>query len=239
MSSEFLPTFLHRSVLLGFVLVLHAAFLFLFTLTKGKLPAPLEMPLIIDFIEPMAAGVKEPHATPLPMAAARPVVTKKAPPPRRQPAPALETTRTNELPADTAPTASVLLPGKNSAAEDVSGGAPGIASGSASGNALSPSGNPEGALVQARFDADYLKNTAPPYPPQSRRLGEEGKVILRVHVSPEGIAEEVEIRTSSGSSRLDDSALRTVRTWKFISAKRGNSAVASWVLVPIIFKLEQ
>ena len=94
-------------------------------------------------------------------------------------------------------------------------------------------------VSQPRFDADYLKNPSPPYPPLSRRMGEEGKVVLRVSVNPQGTADNVEIRTSSGSSRLDDAALNTVKRWKFIPAKRGDSTIQSWVLVPIIFKLEQ
>jgi protein TonB len=70
-------------------------------------------------------------------------------------------------------------------------------------------------------------------------MGEEGKVVLRVLVSPKGTAESIEIKTSSGSTRLDEAALNTVRHWKFIPAKRGDSPIQSWVLVPIIFKLEQ
>jgi protein TonB len=70
-------------------------------------------------------------------------------------------------------------------------------------------------------------------------MGEEGKVILRVLVSPQGAAESVELKTSSGSARLDEAALNTVRHWRFIPAKRGDSPIQSWVLVPITFKLEQ
>lgn len=95
------------------------------------------------------------------------------------------------------------------------------------------------AATQARFDADYLRNPPPPYPPLSRRMGEEGKVVLRVTVSPQGTAEEIEIKASSGSQRLDDAAVNTVKRWKFIPAKRGDVPVQSRVLVPIIFKLEQ
>ena len=90
----------------------------------------------------------------------------------------------------------------------------------------------------ARFDADYLHNPAPLYPALSRRRGEEGKVVLRVSVTPQGTAEGVEVRTSSGSPRLDEAAATTVKNWKFIPAKRGDAPVQSWVLVPIIFKLE-
>ena len=107
------------------------------------------------------------------------------------------------------------------------------------GRGTGPSTGSGGDSVGARFDADYLRNPAPPYPPQSRRLGEEGKVILRVFVTADGNAQEVEVKTSSGSSRLDESARKTVRQWKFVPAKRGGVAVESWVLVPIVFKLEE
>ena len=100
-------------------------------------------------------------------------------------------------------------------------------------------GPAQAVFSQASFAADYLRNPAPPYPPLARRMGEEGEVILRVSVTPNGTAETVEIRSSSGSSRLDEAALRTVRTWKFIPARRDDVAVQSWVLVPLIFKLEQ
>ena len=70
-------------------------------------------------------------------------------------------------------------------------------------------------------------------------MGEEGKVVLRVSINAQGSADNVEIKASSGSQRLDEAAQKTVRNWKFIPAKRGDTAVQSWVLVPIIFKLEQ
>jgi protein TonB len=70
-------------------------------------------------------------------------------------------------------------------------------------------------------------------------MGEEGKVILRVVVSPQGNAESVDVKTSSGSTSLDEAAQKSVRNWRFIPAKRGDTAVQSVVLVPIIFKLEK
>jgi protein TonB len=87
------------------------------------------------------------------------------------------------------------------------------------------------------FNAGYLNNPPPDYPPLSRRMHEEGKVILRVFVSEQGLPSQVEIRTSSGYTRLDDVALSTVRQWKFIPARRGEMPVAAWVLVPISFTL--
>lgn len=95
----------------------------------------------------------------------------------------------------------------------------------------------EPALVQARFDADYLSNPKPPYPAASRRLGETGTVHLRVHVSPGGEAMKVLLKKSSGFERLDRSALETVSRWRFVPARRGDEPVAAWVIVPIVFEL--
>ena len=62
--------------------------------------------------------------------------------------------------------------------------------------------------------------------------------MLRVHVAADGSATEVLLHTSSGYPRLDDSALATVRRWKFVPARLGPEAVAAWVLVPIAFTLK-
>lgn len=88
------------------------------------------------------------------------------------------------------------------------------------------------------FNADYLDNPAPAYPPLARRMREQGRVVLRVLIGAEGTAADVQVRTSSGFARLDDAARETVRRWKFIPAKRGAQAVEAWVLIPISFKLE-
>lgn len=93
-------------------------------------------------------------------------------------------------------------------------------------------------VVAARFDADYLQNPKPVYPPMSRRLGEEGKVVLRVRVSAQGQALSVEVRQSSGFTRLDDAARSAVERWRFVPARQGEQAVEAWVLVPLTFTLD-
>ena len=93
-------------------------------------------------------------------------------------------------------------------------------------------------IIPPNFNADYLHNPPPAYPPASRRLGEQGRVVLRVLVSADGQPEQVDVRTSSGSPRLDSAALDTVRRWKFVPARQGERPVAAWVLVPISFRLE-
>ncbi len=91
--------------------------------------------------------------------------------------------------------------------------------------------------VAPRFDAAYLDNPAPSYPPLSRRAGEQGRVLLRVHVTADGLADDVQVRESSGFARLDTAAQETVRRWRFVPARQGDRQVAAWVIVPINFAL--
>jgi protein TonB len=93
-------------------------------------------------------------------------------------------------------------------------------------------------VTAARFDADYLRNPPPAYPAMSRRLREEGRVLLLVRVSPQGHAESVQVRQTSGFERLDEAGLAAVRQWRFVPARRGDEPVAATVLVPLVFKLE-
>lgn len=104
--------------------------------------------------------------------------------------------------------------------------------------AVAPVVAPPVVVTPPIFAADYLDNPAPAYPPLSRRGGEQGRVVLRVLVSPSGTAEEVQIRNSSGHARLDQAARETVLRWRFVPAKRGAEPVPAWVLIPISFRLE-
>lgn len=93
-------------------------------------------------------------------------------------------------------------------------------------------------LTPPVYTADYLENPPPGYPSMSRRLGEQGRVVLRVRVTAGGSAGEIQVRESSGHARLDNAARDTVRRWRFVPARRGATPVSAWVLIPISFRLE-
>ena len=86
--------------------------------------------------------------------------------------------------------------------------------------------------------ADYLNNPPPAYPPLSKRLGEQGKVVVRAFIEANGTATKAEIRTSSGYERLDKTALQTVLRWRYVPGKRAGVVEAMWFNVPINFVLE-
>ena len=96
----------------------------------------------------------------------------------------------------------------------------------------------EAAATPPLFNAAYLRNPAPVYPAIARRSGDQGTVMLKVLVSPEGTPLRVELDQSSGSKSLDGAALDAVKGWRFVPARRGAQNIEGWVRVPVVFKLE-
>ncbi len=87
-------------------------------------------------------------------------------------------------------------------------------------------------------DAGFFSNPKPPYPAVSRRMNEEGIVLLSVHILADGRVDEVRLKRSSGFSRLDDSAMKTVRHWRYVPAKRNGKPIPYWYAQPIRFSLD-
>lgn len=92
--------------------------------------------------------------------------------------------------------------------------------------------------VPANANAAYLNNPKPNYPRMARQRHWEGRVVLRVFVTADGHCGDLSVQRSSGHDALDEAAMDAVRQWRFVPGKHGDSAVASWVNVPIEFSLE-
>lgn len=101
----------------------------------------------------------------------------------------------------------------------------------------SQAGSGQGATVATHLGG-HLNNPKPPYPPLSMEYNEQGTVRLRVVVEPDGRPSSVELAQSSGFSRLDNTALRTVRErYRFTPATRLGVSVQSIYTFSIVFKL--
>jgi protein TonB len=85
----------------------------------------------------------------------------------------------------------------------------------------------------------YLVAPAPRYPPASRRLREEGEVLVRVLIGPDGRPADVSVLRSSGFLRLDDAALEAVRAALFRPYVADGRARAAYVRVPVDFSLRR
>lgn len=69
------------------------------------------------------------------------------------------------------------------------------------------------------------------YPKVARKMGIEGKAVVRFKLKPQGQVEAVEIVESSGSEILDQASLQTVRDAAPLPYKEG------WLKVGIVFKI--
>ena len=166
--------------------------------------------IISEFDEPTATRTVQP---------APPPVKKMPPPPEPQPA-LPEPVPVNEpAPAPNAPVVVATPP------VPVTEPAPAVPTNSL--RVEMPSSN-----------AQYLQNPKPSYPAISKRLGEQGKVMVRVLIGVDGKALRAEISQSSGYERLDQAALNTVLAWRYVPGKRGGVPEAMWFSVPINFILE-
>jgi len=84
---------------------------------------------------------------------------------------------------------------------------------------------------------EYVREPSPRYPPQSRRLKEQGLVVLRVEIDERGEACRIEIETSSGHARLDDAARAAVSRAAFRPYVEDGEPRRALVLIPIEFAL--
>ena len=84
----------------------------------------------------------------------------------------------------------------------------------------------------------YKVNPPPRYPAAARRRGQQGTVVLSVHVDEHGRVSNLWLFESSGHISLDTAALQAVKDWIFEPGMQGGSTVAMWVNVPVRFELK-
>lgn len=92
----------------------------------------------------------------------------------------------------------------------------------------SAAGSPAGIRV--------LRKTLPPYPPDARRRGEEGSVLLRVEVLPDGRVGRVQLAKSSGFGSLDRAAAESAASWRF-AFEGSRPARSAWAQIPVRFRI--
>lgn len=200
----------------------HAAVLAWLMMAVPPRPLAISLPQVLSIslqqAEPEPSRAAPVHAAAEPPARVRPVAAPATPraPGRPDPAPALA-----------APEHAIAA-----SSSEVAAAAP--ATPPAAPHAEAPAGPTEPPI----FDAAYLNNPAPAYPAISYRLGEQGRVELRVHVTADGRADAVELIRSSGYERLDQAAREAVQGWRFAPARQDGGAVAAWVRVPLRFSLK-
>jgi protein TonB len=92
-------------------------------------------------------------------------------------------------------------------------------------------------LIPASVDTKF-HNKDPIYPLEASIRGERGAVTLLIHVSPEGLASDVDIAQSSGYTALDKAARDAVLKWHFLPAVRDGRPIEFEMPLRVVFRLD-
>ncbi len=95
---------------------------------------------------------------------------------------------------------------------------------------------PVPTLVEPRIDA-RRGLSEPYYPPQMIREGAQGTVVLSIYILADGRVGEVKLISSSGHPKLDESAMREAKKWRFIPGTSDGQPMAMWKQLPVKFQL--
>ncbi len=219
------PLASHRNaVIAGGVVLFHVAALW--ALQSGLLRRAVEVIVPATILSEIIAPAPTPQP-PAPQPKPAQPVKKAAPVPDKPLTPAPQPVPAPVLQAAPSPAPSPNAPTAVPSAPATAAAAPAVAA---------PPAPPRVELPSS--SADYLNNPKPAYPPLSKRLGEQGKVVVRVLIASDGTAQQAQVHQSSGFERLDQAALSTVLKWRYVPGKRAGVPEAMWFNVPINFVLE-
>ena len=211
------------------------AFLFMLGLMEHTITPPEAPPVLVELMQsqPTPKTIEQPVAKPTPVPPRPQPVAAPAPTPQPQPSPSKVSTPTEV--AQAAPVAPVSAPTAPTPPAPRAEAPPAPAPPSPAPAPVVTAPSKTDVSIPASYSAS---NQKPIYPNMSKRLGEQGTVVLRVLVKADGSAGEVEVKSSSNYSRLDQAAIDAVKTWRFNPAKIDGKATDEWYQVPIPFKLQ-
>lgn len=82
-----------------------------------------------------------------------------------------------------------------------------------------------------------LRKTQPPYPYSARRRNLTGKVVVKFIVDAQGHVRKPSIVEANPHGVFEKSVLETIHKWSFKPGYYRGTAVSTWVVLPIQFKL--
>lgn len=230
-----------RRIAFAFSLAVHGGFLVAalslnpMASETPPLPAPFAVELVMAPAPAPASSSTQPAAPKAEAAPARmPAPAAPPKPASRAPRPAEPPPRAEASPVEPAAAAAEVETAAATARSVESEGlAASTAAGTAPASADAPAGDP-----QLITDPRFRQPPAPPvYPRRARDTNQQGTVMVRALIGPDGRTREVRVWESSGFHLLDAAAAEAVRGWHFEPAQWNGRGVDAWVQVPVRFVL--
>ena len=162
-------------------------------------------------LPPPPAAVIATKPPPVPTVA--PVFTALPPPPEPAPLPPPEAPPVPPAPTPPAPPAPVAPP-------------------------VPPAPAPAAPRQVVLTDSDWVRMPEVEYPLASRRLKEEGTVVVRALIDTRGVPKQAVLQRSSGHTRLDQQALRAAMTARVKPRTENGVPFEFWIAMPLAFELE-
>jgi protein TonB len=214
-------------------------------------PQPIEAAAVEQRVEPIEIAPRpEPIAPvaeallpePAPTVAELPPAVQVLPPPPTPWPVAAKSKPVERKPQVVAPAAAVPTPAPAAPPEPaqiaVATPAPAAATPAPTAASAAPPAAAEQAEPPVVHEPRYRHPPSPPrFPPRALELHQQGTVVVRALVAPDGSSGEILVWRSSGYALLDAAALRAVRDWAFEPASVGGRRIASWVEVPVRFAI--
>ena len=97
------------------------------------------------------------------------------------------------------------------------------------------------AIVETAFGSSgapsFIRRETPVYPPAARRLGKEGKVVLRLTIDSQGRVQAIEIIEDAGYG-FSEAAVEAVRKSTFAPAFLNGQRITARAILPVRFRLQ-
>ena len=84
-----------------------------------------------------------------------------------------------------------------------------------------------------------IRKVEPEYPLLARQLGTGGKVVVKFLVKADGNVARASVVEAEPRGIFEESALDAISKWQFKPGRFRGNAVATWVVLPIKFRLSR
>lgn len=242
------PAGLQQLTVVGAVALVHAAGLWALlghTLQPAASAPALQVAMVMLINEAPAVMAAPPAVQPPPQVRPKPPQPAPPTPPKRQASPPLPLPMAvpvitaaavpvrTELPLPSSETASAVAVTSPAAV------APYAAEDKASAPVQVAKAAPARGAARQIEHVDYLRAPVLQYPSASRRFGEQGRVVLRVLIGPDGQPEKIELHEASAFQRLNDAAIEAARRALYKPYTEDGVAQPAWALVALSFQLRR